>query len=72
MLNNKDVLMVMPHMVGGGAERVAAQLVNHMNSEGANTEFVLTGDRKDEVVRSDLNDKTPLVLLKEELPVETT
>lgn len=72
MLNNKDILMVMPHMVGGGAERVAAQLVNHMNSQGADTTFVLTADKKDEVVRSDLNDKTPLVLLADELKAETT
>lgn len=72
MLDNKDILMVMPHMVGGGAERVAAQLVNHMNSQGANTTFVLTADKKDEVVRSDLNDNIPLILLKEDLKSETS
>lgn len=65
------VLFVMPHMVGGGAERVAAQIINKMNSKGFDTRFLLTSAKKNEVVRSDLNEKTELILLTEEMKPET-
>ena len=71
-MNKKKVLMVMPHMVGGGAERVAAQIINKLNERGYDTRFVLTSAKKNEVVRFDLNEKTPLILLTEELKAETT
>ena len=62
----------MPHMVGGGAERVAAQIMNKLNERGYDTRFVLTTAKKNEVVRSDLNEKTELILLTEEMKAETT
>lgn len=68
---DKKVLMVMPHMTGGGAERVAAGLMNSLNERGYDTRFVLTKAKKDEVVRIDLNEKTELILLSEELAPET-
>ena len=68
----KKVLMVMPHMVGGGAERVAAQIMNKLNERGYDTRFILTSAQKNEVVRSDLNEKTELILLTEEMKAETT
>ena len=63
----KKVVMVMPHMVGGGAERVAAQIMNKLNERGYDTRFILTSAKKNEVVRSDLNEKTQLILLTEEM-----
>ena len=71
-MNKKKVVMVMPHMVGGGAERVAAQIMNKLNERGYDTRFVLTSAKKNEVVRSDLNEKTQLILLTEEMKAETT
>ena len=70
MKESKQVLMVIPHMLGGGAERVSAQLINTMNSRGYETTYMLTSSKKCEVVNTDLNDKTPLVLLTEELNKE--
>lgn len=72
MSKNKKVVMVMPHMVGGGAERVAAQIMNKLNERGYDTRFILTSAKKNEVVRSDLNEKTELILLTEEMKSETT
>ena len=71
-MNKKKVVMVMPHMVGGGAERVAAQIMNKLNERGYYTRFILTSAKKNEVVRSDLNEKTELILLTEEMKAETT
>ena len=70
-MNKKIVVMIMPHMVGGGAERVAAQIMNKLNERGYDTRFVLTRARKQDVVRTDLNEKTELILLTEELKKET-
>jgi len=67
----KKVMMVMPHMVGGGAERVAALLVNYFSDHGLDAEFVLTADRAGEVVRCDLKEEISLRLLREELGEET-
>ena len=71
MKESKQVLMVIPHMLGGGAERVSAQIINTMNNRGYETTYMLTSSKKYEVVNTDLNDKTPLVLLTEELNKET-
>lgn len=67
----KKILMVMPHMVGGGAERVASLLVNYFYENSIETKFVLTADSSDEVVRCDLKEEVPLILLKEEMKSET-
>lgn len=72
MMIKKKVLMVMTQMMGGGAERVAAQIMNKLNERGYDTRFILTTAKKNEVVRSDLNEKTPLILLTEEMKAETT
>ena len=61
----------MTQMMGGGAERVAAQIMNKLNERGYDTRFILTTAKKNEVVRSDLNEKTPLILLTEEMKAET-
>ncbi len=70
-MSKQKILLVIPHMVGGGAERVSAQIINTMNSRGYDTTYILTSSKRDEVVRSDLNEKIPLVLLTEELKGET-
>ena len=69
-MKNK-VLLVMPHMIGGGAERVAAQIINKMNSKGIDTRFLLTSSKRQEVVRSDLNENIELILLSEVIKAET-
>nr|MCR5783519.1 hypothetical protein [Clostridia bacterium] len=71
MDENKKVMMVMPHMMGGGAERVAAQIINSMNRTGCETRFLLIRAKRDEVVNTDLDDKTGLILLSEKLKAES-
>ncbi len=68
---NKKVLMVMPQMMGGGAERVAAQIMNQLNEHGYTTRFLLTNAKRDDVVRTDLNEQTELILLSERLKPES-
>ena len=70
-MERKKVLMVMTQMMGGGAERVAAQIMNKLNERGYDTRFVLTRARRQDVVRTDLNEKTELILLSEEIKAET-
>ncbi len=67
----RKVMLLLPHMVGGGAERVAAQLLNCMDECGIDTRFFLTSDKRSEVVRSDLSEHIPLFLFKEEMPSES-
>lgn len=67
MLQTNKILLVMPHMIGGGAERVGALLMNSFANRGYKTEVLLTSDRANDVVRCDLDDKTTLTLLPEEL-----
>ena len=63
--------MLLPHMIGGGAERVAAQLTNQMYERGIDTTFILSADKREDVVRSDLKEEIPLFLLTEEMPKES-
>lgn len=71
MIHMKKVLMVMPHMVGGGAERVAALLMNYFYNNGIDAKFVLTSAYQKDVVRCDLQDEIPLILLQEEIGKES-
>ena len=61
----KKVMFVLPGMRGGGAERVASLLANGMKSRGVRVSFLLTHSRREEVIRCDLEEDIPLVLLKE-------
>lgn len=47
--------MVMPVMKGGGAERVAALLLNEFHNNGYDCEFLLTSSKKEDSVNHDLN-----------------
>lgn len=67
----KHIIMVMPVMQGGGAERVAALLLNTFQQRGIRTEFVLTSCAADRVLRCDLDENTPLHILQEQLPTLT-
>ena len=68
----KKVMLVMPQMVGGGAERVAAQLINKMRDRGIDTRFLLTSAKRQDVVRCDLDERTPLILASEDMPKPST
>ena len=71
MSDKKRVMLIMPHMVGGGAERVASLLMNSYAEKGCETEIVLTSDKKEDVVRCDLKDDTVLTLLPETMSPES-
>lgn len=69
-MSNKKVLMVMPGMKGGGAERVASLLLNEFYKNNIQCEFLLTSSTRDEIISPDLNKKIPVTVLKELLSVE--
>ena len=62
---NKKVLMVMPVIKGGGAERVASILTNEFYKKGYDCEFLLTSCNRDDVISRDLNEKIPVIILRE-------
>ena len=61
----KSVMMVIPHMVGGGAERVAAMLLNEFRKNGYDASFLLTSAKREDVINRDLDADVPLILLQE-------
>ena len=71
MEKTERILLVIPHMVGGGAERVASLLMNSFADAGYRTEMALTGDRREDVIRCDLDERTELLLVPELTPPET-
>ena len=60
MSEKKQILFVMPVMKGGGAERVAALLLNEFHNSGYDCEFLLTSTRVEDSVQRDLNPEIPL------------
>ena len=71
MPDRRKVLLLIPHMVGGGAERVAALLMNQFAASGYATEVAITADRAQDVVRRDLDGNTAVTLLPEILPADS-
>ena len=65
MSKNKKILMVMPVMKGGGAERVASLLLNEFSRNGYNCEFLLTSSDKNDVINRDLNPDIPITSVYE-------
>lgn len=59
----KKIIFILPCMSGGGAERVAAQLLNKIHSCGYDAEFVLTSQKLADAVNTDLDKDIPLVSL---------
>lgn len=60
MSSNKKILMVMPVMKGGGAERVASLLLNQFLKNGYDCEFLLTSSPKNDVINRDLDPEVPV------------
>ena len=60
MSKKSQILFVMPIMKGGGAERVAALLLNEFHNGGYDCEFLLTSTRVEDSVQRDLNPEIPL------------
>jgi len=50
-------------MQGGGAERVAAQLINEIHKTEVPAEFVLTSQKSDNIVNTDLDESIPVISL---------
>ena len=65
MSKNKKILMVMPVMKGGGAERVASLLLNEFSRTGYNCEFLLTSSSKEDIINRDLNPNIPITSVYE-------
>lgn len=65
MSKNKKILMVMPVMKGGGAERVASLLLNEFAHNGYDCEFLLTSSYKNDVINRDLNPDIPITSVYE-------
>ncbi len=64
-MSKKQVLMVMPVLKGGGAERVASILTNEFYKNGYDCEFLLTSCEKEDVIKRDLDKNIPLLILRE-------
>ena len=68
----KEVMFVLPVMHGGGAERVAALIANEMHNRGIKVTFVLTSDTEMQVIRTDLSEDIPLIIVPDLLGKEST
>lgn len=66
MEKTKKVLMLIPNMVGGGAERIAARLMNEFYKSGFDVTFMVTSTLRKNLIDRDLDKNIPLVLLKEQ------
>ncbi len=62
---SKKVLMVLPVLKGGGAERVASILTNEFYKNGYICEVLLTSCNRTEGISRDLNENIPVLILRE-------
>lgn len=65
MSSNRKILMVMPVMKGGGAERVASLLLNQFLKNGYDCEFLLTSSKTNDVINRDLDPEVPVTSVYE-------
>ena len=65
MSSKKKILMVMPVMKGGGAERVASLLLNQFLKNGYDCEFLLTSSKTNDVINRDLDPAIPVTSVYE-------
>lgn len=65
MNSSKKLLFVMPVMKGGGAEKVAALLLNEFNKNGYDCELVLTNSERSEVIDRGLDQNVGITVLRE-------
>lgn len=63
MSSKKKILMVMPVMKGGGAERVASLLLNEFHKNGYDCEFLLTSSKKEDCINRDLCPQIPITTI---------
>lgn len=72
MSKKKQLMFIMPVMKGGGAEKVAALLLNEFNNNGYDCELVLTNTDKTEIVDRGLNPEVNITILREAFPKNGT
>lgn len=65
MNGKKKLMFVMPVMKGGGAEKVAALLLNEFQKNGCECELILTNSERGEVVNRGLDSDIKLTVLRE-------
>ena len=65
MKNRKQLMFVMPVMKGGGAEKVAALLLDEFNKNGYDCELVLTNSDRSEIIDRGLSNDIKLTVLRE-------
>ena len=65
MNSKKQLIFVMPVMKGGGAEKVAALLLNEFNKNGYECEFVLTNSDRSDIVDRGLDPEIKITVLLE-------
>lgn len=65
MSKKKQLMFIMPVMKGGGAEKVAALLLNEFNKNGYECELVLTNSDRNEIVDRGLDSDVRLTVLRE-------
>lgn len=63
----RKILLLISTMKGGGAERVAALLLNRFHSAGYECEYMLTSCRTEDAVKRDLYDDIPLTSLQDDI-----
>lgn len=68
MSKKKQLMFIMPVMKGGGAEKVAALLLNEFNRNGYECELVLTNSDRNEIIDRGLNTNIKLTVLRESFP----
>ena len=68
MIKKKQLMFIMPVMKGGGAEKVAALLLNEFNKNGYECELVLTNSDRNEIVDRGLDSSIKLTVLRETFP----
>ena len=67
-MSKKKLMFIMPVMKGGGAEKVAALLLNEFNKNGYECELVLTNSDRNEVIDRGLDSGIKLTVLREIFP----
>lgn len=65
MSKKKQLMFIMPVMKGGGAEKVAALLLNEFNKNGYECELILTNSDRNEIVDRGLNQEVSVTVLRE-------
>ena len=65
MSKKKQLMFVMPVMKGGGAEKVAALLLNEFNKNGYECELILTNSERNEIIDRGLDSKIDVTVLCE-------